>query len=348
MIRVSLTHAKAKRRDPELELPLTIAEIESVRRRLGDRIYETPTWRWQGPVKDQLVGRDTEVFVKFEMLQVTGSFKPRGALNVMLQLSEQQRARGVAAISAGNHAIAVCYAAQVTNTHAKVVMPGSAPQLRIKRCEELGAEIVLVDNIQVGFERVKEIEREEHRVQVHPFEGPHTTAGIATLGLEFYRQTGGMDLVVIPIGGGGLASGMSTAIKLCNPQCEIYGVEPTGANTMFLSFRSGRPESIDEVRTIASSLGAPYAMPFSFGICRQNLADVVLVSDDDMCGAMAMMFHHMKLAVEPAAAASLAALLGPLKSKARHKRIGIIACGANIDRETFDKYIERGETRLTV
>ena len=313
-------------------------------------VQETPTWIWRGEAKDQWVGPTTEVAIKLELLQHAGSFKPRGALCAMLEMNEQELQKGVTAISAGNHAIAVSYAAKVLNTHAKVVMPANAPQARVEKCRSLGTEIVLVEDVTEGFRVVEEIEQEEERKFIHPFDGPKTVLGTGTVGLELYRQALQQDLpldmAIIPIGGGGLAAGMSAAIKLCNPACKIYGVEPHGACSMALSFAAGKPQKIDAVETVAKSLGAPFALPYSFNICRENIEDIVLVSDDELYRGMAIMFNELKLVTEPAAAASLAALIGPLQGQVAGKRVGIIACGSNIDHASFCQYLGLGQTLI--
>jgi len=327
-------------------MPFSIAELESARRELGDLVRTTPTWEWQGEIKDQWLGSDTQVAIKLELLQFAGSFKPRGALCVMRDMTDTEKQRGITAISAGNHAIAVSYAAQVLGTNAKVVMPRSAPQSRIDKCVAMGTEVVLVDDVMIGFEQVKQIERDEQRKFIHPFDGPATVLGTGTCGLEFYQQAEHLDVAILPVGGGGLAAGMSTAIKLCNPGCQIFGVEPTGADSMYRSFQSGRPEKIERVDTVAKSLGAPFALPYSFDICQKNIDEIVLVTDDELFRSMAIMFQELKLVTEPAAAATMAALLGPLKETCQGKRVGIIACGSNIDRETFHAYIQNGEQEL--
>ncbi|MDB4778019.1 threonine/serine dehydratase [bacterium] len=327
-------------------MPFSITELETAQASLGRHVRETPVWEWQGINKNELVGAQTEVVIKLELMQYAGSFKPRGALCVMLEMNDEELRRGVTAISAGNHAIAVSYAAQVLGTNAKVVMPSNSPKYRVDLCAQMGTEVVLVDDVAVGFELVEQIEKDEGRKFVHPFDGPRTVLGTGTCGLEFYRQAQHLDMAILPIGGGGLAAGMSAAIKLCNPKCKIYGVEPEGANSMSLSFASGQPEKIHAVETVAKSLGAPFALPYSFGICKQHIEQVVLVSDDEIFRAMAIMFHELKLVTEPAAAATMAALLGPLKHETQSKRVGIIACGANIGRSTFAEYVERGEYLL--
>jgi len=318
----------------------TLTEIQAAREQIDDFVVETPVWRWHNRELTEQVGPETEVFLKLELFQHTGTFKPRGALVNILNLSQAQRAKGVTAVSAGNHAIAVGYAAQQLGTTAKVVMPKSANPFRVESCKAYGAEVVLVDDVHQAFDRVHQIEAQEGRSFVHPFEGKQTILGTATVGFELCRQVPELDAVIVPIGGGGLCAGLATAVKLMQPNCAVFGVEPEGADTMRRSFASGNPESIDKVRTIADSLGAPHAAPYSFGLCRQNVDDLVLISDDDMRRAMHLIFKGVKLAVEPAGAAATAALCGPLLERLRGKRVGVIACGTNIDVDTFARYIQ--------
>jgi len=276
--------------------------------------------------------------MKLELFQHTGTFKARGALLNALTLSEKERSRGLTAVSAGNHAIAVGWAAKSVGTRAKVVMPRNANPMRVEKCRRLGAEVVLVDDVHQAFEEVHRIEREEGMTFVHPFEGPVTCTGTATLGLEWGEQTPQMDAVIIPIGGGGLCAGVSCAIKQLLPDCQVFGVEPEGADTMHRSFASGKPESIDKVRTIADSLGAPYAAPYSFSLCRRYVDELVMINDDMMRDAMRLLFDEAKLAVEPAGAAATAGLLGPLREKLAGKTVGVLVCGSNIDLESFSRY----------
>ena len=170
---------------------------------------------------------------------------------------------------------------------------------------------------------------------MHPFEGELTALGTATMGLEFARQAPQLDALIVPIGGGGLCAGVASAFKLAQPACQIYGVEPEGADSMSRSFRAGSPQTIDKVSTIADSLGAPYALPYSFDLCQQNVDEIVLVDDDELRSAMGLLFSEMKLAVEPAGAAATAALVGPLRERLQGGRVGVIVCGANIDFASF-------------
>lgn len=283
----------------------------------------------------RIVGAETQVFLKEELFQRTGSFKPRGALSVMLELSPEALARGVTAVSAGNHAMAVGYAARALGSTAKVVMPKSANPYRVQGCRELGAEVELVDDVHKAFDRVREIQDREGRTFVHPFEGPRTALGTATVGLELLEDVPDLDCVIVPIGGGGLCAGVAAAVKLLRPQALVFGVEPEGADSMHRSFAAGSPQAIDAVRTIADSLGAPHAAPYSFGLCRRYVDELAMVSDDQLRAGMDLLFRSAKLAVEPAGAAATAALCGPLRERLRGKRVGVIVCGANIDPQTF-------------
>lgn len=320
------------------DLP-TLQAIRATRERLGDLVVTTPVRRWQDDPLERAVGRATQVFLKEELFQRTGTFKPRGALSNMLGLTPEARSRGVTAVSAGNHAMAVAYAARVLGSTAKVVMPKSANPYRVARCRELGAEVELMDDVHKAFDRVRQIEAEEGRTFVHPFEGEGTVLGTATLGLELMEQVDALDAVIIPIGGGGLCAGVAAAVKLMRPRCLVFGVEPEGADSMRRSLEAGSPQSIDAVRTIADSLGAPYAAPYSFDVVRRNIDDLVLVDDDALRRAMLLLFASAKLAVEPAGAAATAALCGPLRERLDGKRVGLIVCGANIDAKSFSRYL---------
>ena len=323
----------------DLETPPTLEEIRDARALLGERVRETPVWRWRGREIEAAVGADTEVILKLEIFQYAGTFKPRGALLNMLALTPEELERGVTAVSAGNHAIAVGYAARALGTSAKVVMLATANPARVAACEAFGAEVVPIEDVHDAFDEVRRIEREEGRAFVHPFEGRRTALGTATLGWELARQVDDLDAVIVPIGGGGLAAGVSQAVKLLQPGCRVFGVEPEGADSMHRSFAAGSPQSIDRVTTIADSLGAPYAAPYTFGLCQRYVDELVTVSDDELRRAMQRLFDGAKLAVEPAGAAATAALVGPLAERLRGRRVGLVVCGTNIDADTFHRHL---------
>lgn len=326
--------------------PPTLPEIEAARARLGGLVVETPVHRWRCGAIAEAVGRETEVIVKLELFQVTGTFKPRGAFTVLLNLPDAALGRGVTALSAGNHAIAVAYAAKTLGTTAKVVMTRSANAARLARCRAYGAEVVLVETIHEAAETMQRIAEGEGRAIVHPFEGPYTALGTATVGWELGRQAPDLDAVIVPIGGGGLCAGIANAVKRMNPACAVYGVEPVGADTISRSLAAGRPMTIDRVQTIADSLGAPLAMPYSFGLLRRFVDDVVRIDDDALREAMALVFEDTKFAVEPAGAAATAALLGPLRDRLAGRRVGLIFCGTNIDLDRFHDLARAGWTLL--
>jgi len=318
---------------------LTLEEIRRARTLLGARIHTTPVRALDHPMLRDLIGPATSVLLKLELLQVTGSFKARAALLNVDHLTPDQHARGVTAISAGNHAIAVAYAARAAGTTAKLVMTASANRLRVETCRQYGAELVIAPTMHDGFEVVRSIEREEGRTLLHPFEGREIAIATATLGLELCEQVTDLEAVIVPIGGGGLCAGVASAVKLLSPRCRVYGVEPAGADSMFRSLAAGRPVGIPSVETIADSLGAPRAMPISFEFCRRHVDEIVRVSDDALRRGMRMLLETAKLAVEPAAAAAFAAAVGPLRRQVEGRRLALILCGSNIDAESFARLV---------
>ncbi|MGQ7845424.1 threonine ammonia-lyase [Granulosicoccus sp. 3-233] len=312
--------------------------LREVAERIGAHVLRTPTVSWPAPSD-----ASGECFVKLELLQRTGSFKPRGAINTIMQILAEHEGPGphpgVTAFSAGNHAIATAYAAARLGTTAKVVMPRTANPVRVERVRALGAELVFGDTISDLYALVEQIRQEEGRVLVHPFEGPRTVEGCATAGLELSDDVPGLDAVIVPVGGGGLISGIAAAIHHCQPDCKVYGVEPQGADGMQQSLRAGQALPQIEVDTIADSLGAPMHAPFTFSVIQQYVHRVVSVSDDELRQGMRILFNDMKLAAEPACAAALAALRGPLAEELSGRRVALIACGSNIDFETYQRHM---------
>ena len=315
----------------------TIDAVRALRQALGESIWTTPLLRCAGI--ELALDNGTRVWGKLEFLQRTGTFKARGALANLRSLSREQLDKGVTAVSAGNHAIAAAFAAQTLGSTAKVVMIGTANPYRIEACKSYGAEVVLVDDVHEAFDVARSIEREEGRFFVHPFEGPEVATGTGTVGLEICEQLDDFDALIVPIGGGGLMGGIANVVKQLRPSVEIIGVEPSGANSMRLSFDAGEPRGIDRVRTIADSLGAPYAMPYSFELCRANVDRLVEVDDLELRKSMGFLFQRMKFAVEPACAASTATLTGPLREELAGKRVVLVFCGSNIDWATFSEQV---------
>lgn len=318
-------------------------EITATAQRLSNKVHRTPVWRWEGGALGDMLDERAEVWLKLELFQKTGTFKVRGAVNSIDALSTQARQRGVVAVSAGNHAIAVAYAAMSYGVPAKVVMPAHASPVCIAACRGFGAEVILMPDIHAAFEHGASIEAGEGRTMVHPYDGPLIAQGTATVGLELLEQVPELDAVLVPVGGGGLVGGIAAAVKQMRPACAVYGVEPVGADAMYRSFRTGHPERLEEVNSIAGSLCAPYALDYSYGVCRQFVDEIVRVTDDEMCRAMYWLYRDMKLVAEPAAAAATAALLGPLRDILRGKRVALLVCGSNIDPVRFAELVGRGK-----
>ena len=285
----------------------------------------------------------SEVFLKLECFQHTGTFKARGALSVLLQIPYANRANGITAASAGNHAIAAGWAANIMNLSAKVVMQSSANPYRISLAKAQGAEVVIKEPGAPTFAESERLVREDYRTFIHPFEGLQTSLGTACVGLELMEDIPRLDAVVMSCGGGGLISGVSAAVKLMNPDCKVYGVEPEGADSMSQSFAVGHPVTLENTNTIADSLAPPMAMPLGFALCTKYVDELVRISDAEICAGMVMLQEEAKLAVEPAAAAAFAGALGPLRKRLSGQRVGIIICGANIDSATFQDLLLRGQ-----
>ncbi len=321
-----------------LQVP-TLEGIRATRTRLGDLVKTTPVLKWKSKKTDDLFGANTELLAKMELQQKTGTFKPRGALNVMMNLAPDVLRKGVTAVSAGNHAIAVAYAAKVLGASAKIAMKEGANQYRIDKVIGLGAEISFSPDFHIAFKEAERLQTDEGRTFVHPFDGPNTVLGTATCGLEFAEQAPNLDALIIAIGGGGLCSGVSTAFKHMQPNIKIYGVEPYGACTMWKSFQSGKPETIDSIETIADSLGAPMSLPGGVALCRRNLEEIVRLEDNEIIEAMRLIRDDLGLKVEPACAAATAALMGPLNERLRGKRVGLLFCGSNISNHDFEEIV---------
>jgi threonine dehydratase len=299
----------------------------------GD-ILETPllaltSARWDGILPDC-----ASVTVKLELFQQAGSFKARGALLGMRQLSKQQRAAGVVAASGGNHALAVSWAAQAAGVDALITMPRAVDPARIAGCQALGATVQLFDDMAAAFDGMNDAAT-GGRSLMHPFEAAHMTLGAAVCGYEYARQASQIDTFVVPVGGGGLIGGIACAVKQLNPQAQVIGVEPFGADSMYQSLQAGVPVRLDRVNTIADSLGAPLAMPYSFDVAKAHVDRIVRIEDHDMLVAMELYQQNLRITAEPACAASLAAILGPLRDDLAGRHVGIIACGSNI---SLDRY----------
>ena len=196
------------------------------------------------------------------------------------------------------------------------------------------------------FAEADKLVREEKRTFIHPFDGVDTTLGAAGVGLELIKDCTELDAVVVAVGGGGLMSGVAAAVKLKNSKCKVYGVEPRGANSMSQSMVVNKPVTLDSVNTIADSLAPPMALPFSYSICKEFVDQFVTVTDDQICAGLFLLQEECKLAVEPAAGAVLAGAIWPLRKKLAGKKIGLIICGANIDAQSYEKFLKQGYEKV--
>lgn len=326
---------------------LTLGQIHATAERIAPYIVRTPVTEWPSGRLSTWLGRETRVWAKLELLQRTGTFKARGAIANVLDLSKAQLAHGVTTVSGGNHAIAVAYAARVAGATAKVVMMRTANPARVEAARSLGAEVLMAKDATTGFSMAEQIQREEGRSYIHGFDGWNVTCATATIAQELFAQVESPEVVIVPIGGGGLCSGIAAYTKLFRPDCAVYGVQPVGAGAMIESLVAGRAQGTEEVNTIADSLASPKVGPYSFDLLNRFLDGVAKVDDLQLSAAIALIFQELKLAVEPAAVAATAALLGPLKDIARGKRVALIVCGSNIDADTYTAHLRQGTGALT-
>jgi threonine ammonia-lyase medium form len=269
--------------------------------------------------------------LKCESFQKTGSFKVRGALNRLSQLSDAERARGVVTVSAGNHAQALAWAARESRVRCTVVMPEAASRSKVDASRGYGAEVLQHGTSVDAFKRALGLAESEGYVFIHPFDHAHTIAGTGTTGLEVLQQSSAPSLVVIPVGGGGLISGMAIAIKESSPGTRVIGVEPTGADVMRRSLDAGSPQRQDAPRSIADGLAAPMAGQLNFEAVQRYVDDVVLVTDDEIAEAMRTLLTRCKLLAEGAGAAATAALLAGKIAVRPDDRVVAMLSGGNVD-----------------
>ena len=322
----------------------SVAEMRVAAKTLEPYVLRTAIQPWHGVQLEELLGAQTPLTLKLELFQRTGTFKVRAAMLNVLALNEHEREHGVTAVSAGNHAIAVACAAKRCGVSAKVVMLATANPLRVAAAKAYGAEVVIAPDGRAAFALAEDIRKVEGRTFVHPFDGRNVVLGTTGVGVEFLDQAPDLDAIVVAIGGGGLMSGVAAAVKQMKPSCLVYGVEPTGADVMSRSFRAGAAQRMDRIDTIADSLAPPMTTEATYKLCKRFVDDIVTVSDDAICSALALLYREAKLAVEPAGAAATAAVLGPLAARLRGIRTGIVVCGANIDSDSFYRYLKRGES----
>ncbi|MGL4852360.1 MAG: threonine ammonia-lyase [Phocaeicola sp.] len=288
------------------------------------------------------INLESDIYLKPENLQVTGSFKLRGACYKISQLSESEKAKGVVACSAGNHAQGVALAATKYNIKSLICLPDGAPISKVESTKRLGADICLVPGVyDDAYKRAIELRDEHGYTFIHPFDDPHVIAGQGTIGLELIEQLPDMDAVIVPIGGGGLASGIAFAIKTLNPTIKVYGVQAAGAPSMLNSIENEQRERLNHVSTIADGIAVKEPGHLTYKLCKEYLDDVVSVTEDEICAAILMLVERHKLIAEGAGAVSVAAAMFnklPIKGK---KTVCIVS-GGNIDVTILSRVINRG------
>jgi threonine dehydratase len=270
----------------------------------------------------------TNIYVKYELFQKTGSFKCRGAFNKLLSIPEHERGNGVVAVSGGNHAQAVAYASSVLGMDAVILMPESTPKNYVEATRGYGAKVDLQPTIAAAFEEIKRYQS-EGRVFVHPFDDPLVMAGQGTMGLEIMEDVPEATDVFVSIGGGGLMSGVTTAIKARKADVRIWGVETEGADTMTQALEAGHPVTVGAITSIAKTLGAPSVSEATLALAQKNLESVTLVTDNEAVEALRFIMERLKVLTEPAASCTLAAARRLKENFGPDDKVVLILCGGN-------------------
>ena len=308
--------------------------------RVKGAVNETPIMTSR--TLNELAG--AEIFLKCENLQRVGAFKMRGAYNAISQLSEEEKAKGVITHSSGNHAQAVALAAKLLGIKATIVMPETSPQVKVNATRDTyEANVVMcAPTIEARQETATKLIKEHGYTLIHPYDNEHVIAGAGTAAHELLHQVEGLDMVLAPVGGGGLLSGTSTAVKGFDSKIKVYGVEPKNVDDAYRSYHSGMVETNDTINSIADGLLTNLSER-TLSIIRERVDDILLVSEREILDAMRFIWERMKLIVEPSGATSLAGVLSR-QVPMRDKRIGVIISGGNVDLqpifEDYEKKIE--------
>lgn len=319
-------------------MPVTLEQIQAARQRIDAAIYHSPC-----PYSlslSRLCG--CEIYCKLDHLQMTGSFKERGARNKLMLLTPQQRKAGVIAASAGNHALGLAYHGRQLGVPVTVVMPRWAPLVKVRNCREFGATVLLeADNFDQAYGRAMELAVERGLLFVPGFDDPDIIAGQGTCGLEILEDVPDLDAVIVPVGGGGLLAGVGTAIKALRPRVRVIGVEAKNAPTLDVSLRQGQVMRIDTLPTLADGLAVAKVGRLCFEIIRKVMDQLVMVDEAEIARSVLRLLELEKMAVEGAGAVSLAGALHP-DLKLADKKVVLLLSGGNIDLTMIGGVIERG------
>lgn len=302
-----------------------LEDIIAARKIIQDHVHHTPV------IRSSYLGQQAgvQLYLKLESFQKTGSFKPRGVLNKLHHLSPKQRSKGLITYSAGNLAQALAWAASHQGIKSTIVMSAKSAKSKIEATRSYGGEIIFAE--ENAWQICQRIQKEREFTLVHPFDDPILIAGHGTLGLEILEDVPDLDAVIVGIGGGGLISGIATAIKTIKPNVQVIGTEPEGAAAMHESLIHGRPITLDKIHTVADGLAAPFTGDHTLAHVQAYVDQVVLVSDDEILEAMRLLLERCKVLVEPAGSASVAALLHGKVPIPRGSNVVCILSGGNID-----------------
>ena len=304
---------------------INLDEIKKAAARIAAYVKRTPTLR------DDILSRrfNSNFYLKYELLQNTGAFKVRGAFNKMLTLNEEEKQRGIVAVSGGNHAKAVAYAAQTLGFKALILMPKVTPQNYISETKSYGAEVRLFPTMAEAFQKAKEYEK-SGRVYIHPFDDKTVVAGQGTIGLEILEDAPQVTDVIVSIGGGGLAGGIAAAIKSTKPNVKVWGVETKGAESMRKALDAGEIVELTKITSIARTLGAPAVSQLTLDLARKYLSGVTVVDDSEAVKEMFFLLDNAKVLTEPATSCTLAAAERLRENFTPESHVVLILCGGNI------------------
>lgn len=321
---------------------MNAAAVEEARRRIAGGIVLTPVV----PALALPGTLPCALHLKLENTQRTGSFKDRGALNRLLQLDDEQRARGLVTASAGNHAQAVAYHGQRLGMAVEVVMPEETPLIKVLNTQRFGAGVRFHGaTLSEAMVEARRLEAEEGRVFVHAYDDEAVIAGQGTIGLELIEQLPGLTAVVVPVGGGGLIAGIALAVKERRPDVRIFGVEAAAAPSAMASMRAGHPVEVESSETIADGIAVKRVGELTFPVLRRLVDDVVMVDETAIATAVHLLLEHQKLLAEGAAAAPLAALLGEMLPVGPGDVVAMVLSGGNIDINLMERIVDRGRVK---
>lgn len=314
---------------------IQLKDITNAQSVIADRVHRTPL------VSSQTLGKrfGVDLHFKAELFQKTGSFKPRGAINKLNSLTPEERARGVITISSGNHAQGLAYSASLFNIPTTVVMPGYSFASKINAAKGFGAEVIITEDDLLGT--CLEVQKERNLVMVHPFDDPYIVAGQGTIGLEILDDMPDVEVVIVAVGGGGLISGIASAIKMKKPDIRVIGVEPKGASAMWQSLRQNQAIHLDSVDTIADGLAAPFAGELNYELVKKYVDDLVLLSDDEFIEPICLILERTKLLTEPAGAASFAAIFHNKLEIPKGSKVVCVLSGGNLDRDRLAQFLSK-------